>query len=105
MATDVSRGVQAMEEEAARVLDEAKAEAGEILQKARDEARQLASTDLPLDDVKKECVKIVDDAKKKAESESKETEKRSADIKSSAGKKVDSYASMMVSIVSGEKAT
>lgn len=104
MATDVSRGVQAMEEEAARVLDEARAKASDIVQKAREESRSLASSELPLDDVKAECAKIVDDASKKAESDAKKTEKRAADIKSSASKKVVEYAVLMVSIVTGEKA-
>jgi F0F1-type ATP synthase membrane subunit b/b' len=103
MATDVSRGVQAMEEEAARVLDEAKAQASDIVQKARDESRSLASADLPLDDVKAECSKIVDDARKKAESDAKATDKRAADIRSNVGEKIDEYAKLMVSIVTGEK--
>ena len=104
MATDISRGVKAMEEEAARILEEAKVKASDILQKAREESRSIANSELPLDDVKAECAKIVDDARKKAESEAKATEKRAAEIKSSASKKVDGYAKLMVSIITGEKA-
>ncbi|MFW6056423.1 MAG: hypothetical protein ACOC9B_03865 [Chloroflexota bacterium] len=104
MATDIGRGVQAMEEEAARVLEEAKAKAGDIMQKAREESRSIATSEPPLDDVKAEASKIVDDAKKKADSDAKTSEKRAADIKSSAGKKADEYAKLMVSIITGEKA-
>jgi len=104
MTTDITGGVQAMETEAARVLDEARAKAGDIVQKAREESRKMADAELPLDDVKAECAGIVEEASRKAEHEVKEAEKRAADIKSSAGKKADQYAKMMVSIVIGEKA-
>ncbi len=40
----------------------------------------------------------------KAERNVKEAEQQAADIKSSAGKKADQYAKMIVSIVIGEKA-
>ena len=104
MATDIGRGVQAMEDEAARVLDEAKAKAADIVQKAREESRSMAGSELPLDDVKSEAATIVEEAKKKAESNSKQSDKRAADIKASASRKADDYASQMIGIVTGEKA-
>jgi F0F1-type ATP synthase membrane subunit b/b' len=104
MASDITGGVQAMEAEAARVLDEARAKASDIVQKAREESRKMADTELPLDDVKAECASIVEEAGRKAERDVKEAEQRAADIRSSAGKKTDRYAKMMVSIVTGEKA-
>ena len=73
------------------------------MQKARDESRKMADAELPLDDVKAECAGIVEEATRKAEHDVKEAEQRATDIKSSAGKKADQYAQMMVSIVIGEK--
>lgn len=104
MASDITGGVQAMEAEAARVLDDAKAKASDILQKARDESRKMADAELPLDDVKAECASVVKEASQKAERDVKEAELQAADIKSSAGKKADQYAKMIVSVVIGEKA-
>ena len=104
MASDITGGVQAMEAEAARVLDEAKAKASDIVQKARDESRKIADAELRLDDVKAECASVVEEANRKAERDVKEAEQQAADIKSSAGKKADQYAKMIVSIVIGEKA-
>jgi F0F1-type ATP synthase membrane subunit b/b' len=103
MATDISRGVQAMEEEAARILDDARAKANDIVQKAREESRSIAGSELSLDDVKAQAAKIVDEAKKKAADDAKGADKRSAEIKANAGKKVDEYAKLMVGIVTGEK--
>ena len=104
MASDITGGVEAMEAEAARVLDEAKAEASDIVQKARDESRKMANAELRLDDVKAECASVVEEASRKAERDVKEAEQQAADIKASAGKKADQYAKMIVSIVIGEKA-
>jgi len=103
MASDITGGVQAMETEAARVLDEAKAKASDILQNARNESRKLASADLPLDDVKSECIKIVEEAKLKAAAETKEAGENATKIRANASSKVDQYSKMMVSIVIGEK--
>jgi cell division septum initiation protein DivIVA len=103
MASDITGSVQAMEEEATRVIEEAKAKAADILQKAREEARKMSSAELPLDDVKAECEKIVKDARQTAEAEMKEADKAAAAIKSGASGKADGYAKSMVSIVLGEK--
>ena len=104
MASDITGGVQAMEAEAARVLDEAKAKASDIVQKARDESRKMADAELRLDDVKAECASVVEEATRKADRNVKEAEQQAADIKSSVGKKADQSAKMIVSIVIGEKA-
>jgi cell division septum initiation protein DivIVA len=103
MASDITGSVQAMEAEAAQVIEEAKAKAGDILQKARDEARKMSSEQLPLDDVKAECAKIVKDAELKASTEMKEAEKRAADIAASAAGKTDKYVKSMVNTVLGEQ--
>ncbi|TFH35880.1 MAG: hypothetical protein E4G93_03025 [Dehalococcoidia bacterium] len=103
MASDITGSVQAMETEAAQVIEEAKAKAGDILQKAREEARKMSSEQLPLDDVKAECAKIVKDAEQKALAEMKEADKRAADITAGAAGKTDKYVKSMVDIVLGEK--
>jgi vacuolar-type H+-ATPase subunit H len=103
MASEITGSVQAMEEEAARVIEEAKAKASDILQRSREEARKMASEQLPLDDVKAECAKIVKDAKQNADTEMKKAGKHAAEIKAGAEGKTDKYANSMVSIVLGEK--
>lgn len=104
MASDITGSVQAMETEAARVLEEAKAKASDILQKAREEARSMASAELPLDDVKAEAKKIVSDAEKKAGTDMKQADKEAEEIKSKTAGKTEEYAKQMVGIVTGEKA-
>jgi hypothetical protein len=103
MASDITGSVQAMEAEATQVIEEAKAKAADILQKARDEAKKMASTQLPLDDVKAESAKIVKDAQQKAGAEMKQAEKLASEIKTSAAGKTNEYSKSMVSIVLGEK--
>ena len=103
MASDITGSVQAMEEEATRVMDEARAKAADILQKTREETRKMASEQLPLDDVKAQSTNIVKDAREKAATETKDAEKHAADIKASAAGKTDDYAKSMVGIVLGEK--
>ncbi len=104
MASDITGSVQAMETEAARVLEEAKAKASDILQKAREDARSMASAELPLDDVKEEAARIVKDAEQKASAAMQQAEKDAADIRSTATGRTDEYAKQMLSIVVGEKA-
>ncbi len=104
MASDITGSVQAMETEAARVLDEAKAKASDILQKAREEARSMTSADLPLDDAKAEAERIVKDAKQTADADMKKAEKEAEDIRSKTAGKTDDYAKQIVTIVTGEKA-
>jgi vacuolar-type H+-ATPase subunit H len=86
MASDITGGVQAMEAEAAQVLEEAKSKAADIVQKAREEARKMATDELPVGDVKTESAALVDKA-----------------TKSAATAKIDGYADQIVSIVIGEK--
>ncbi len=103
MASDITGSVQAMEEKATQVIEEARSEAAGILQKAREDARKMSSEELPLDDVKAECARTVKDAEQKAAAELKESEKRAADIQSRAAGTTDQYAKNLVGIVLGEK--
>ncbi len=103
MASDITGGVQAMEAEAARVLEEARAKAADTVVKAREEAKKMAAAELPLDDVKAEGAKLVKDAEKQAELELKKADERAGEIRSSAGRKADQYAKMLAGIVLGEK--
>ena len=103
MASDITGGVEAMEAEAAQVLEEARSKATDIMQKARDEVRKMASEELPVGDVKAECAAIVNEAKQKADAEVAQADKKAADIKSAASARVDGYADQIVSIVIGEK--
>jgi len=103
MASDITGSVQAMEEEATRVIEEAKAKAAGILQKAREEARKMSTAELPLDDVRAECEKIVKEARQNAGAAMKHAEKAAADIAAGASGKSEQYAKSMVSIVLGEK--
>lgn len=103
MANDITGSVQAMEAEAARVMEEARSKAADILQKTREEARKMGTEQLPLDDVKAECATIVKEAARKAEADARQAEKHAADIEASAANKTDQYAKSMVSIVLGGK--
>jgi len=103
MASDITGSVEMMEAEAARVMEEARARAAEILAKSRDEARKMASEQLPLDDVKAECARIVQEATKQTAADMKQAEAHAAEIKAKSAGKADEYVKSMVRVVLGEK--
>lgn len=101
MSRDVTTGVQAMEQEAQQLLEDAEARANEIREKARQEASQLLNSELPLEDVQKECDETISEARERADAEVARTEKQASDIRENARKRVQEIAQHLVNVVTG----
>ena len=101
---DITSSVEATEAEAERILQEARAKANEILLKAREEAKRIASADLPVDDVKSQCDRIVHQATIEAEEKIADSVSKASDIRANAEKKDAEIVDLMVSIITGAKA-
>jgi vacuolar-type H+-ATPase subunit H len=98
---EITSNVEALEAEAQKILAEAKTRASERFLQAREEARKILSSQLPLDEVKIECDKIVSKARAEADKKIKDSEKKAAEISIAADKKVKEITERMVNIVTG----
>ena len=54
----ISKSVEDIESEAERILEEARTRANEILLKTKEEAKEILSSQLPMDEVKTECRRL-----------------------------------------------
>jgi cell division septum initiation protein DivIVA len=103
MPKEITTNVEALETEAQKILAEANARASEILLRAREDAKRILSSQLPLDEVKIECDKIVNKARAEADKKFKDSEKKAAEISSHADKKTKELTELVVNIVKGIK--
>jgi len=102
MAKEITSSVEALEVEAERILEEAKARANEIILASKDEAKRVLSSELALDEAKAECETIVSKARVEADKRIKESERRSAEISANADKKAKKITDLLVNIVRGQ---
>ncbi len=102
MAKEITHDVEALEVEAEKILEEAKARANQILLAAREEAKKLLSSQLPLDEVKTQCDNIINKAKAEADEKIKDSENKAAEIGINADKKVKELTELVVNIVTGK---
>jgi len=105
MAKEITSSVEALEAEAQRILEEAKVRASEITLQAREEAKKIVSSPLPLDDIERECDKIVDKAREDAEKRIKDSQHKAMQIIVTADSKVRGVIERVVDMVRGEKPT
>lgn len=101
MTNEITNSVEAIEAEAQKILEEARNRAREILLEGKQEAKRIFSSQLPLDDVKSKCVRILNEAKAEADRKIEDSEKRAAEIRISADKKAEEITELMASIVTG----
>lgn len=101
MAKEITSNVEALEGEAEKILQEAKTRASETLVQAREEAKRILSSQLPLDEVKIECDKIVSRARAEANDRIKNSEQKAAEISTAADRKVNQMVERLVNIVMG----
>ena len=102
MSTEkISKGVEAIELEAEKILEDARTRANEILLKAREEVKKISSSQMPVDEVKPECDKIIDKAKVEADGKIKDSEKKASEISAIANKKIGEITQRVVNIVVG----
>jgi vacuolar-type H+-ATPase subunit H len=102
MPEEITSSVEALEVEAEKILAEAKTRANEILLEAKEEAKKILSSQLPLDEVKTECDKIVNKARAEADGKIKDSEKKAAEVSINADKKIKELTELVVNIVRGK---
>ena len=100
-AEEMSSSVETIEVEAERILEEARNRANEILLKANEEANKILSSELPMDEVKAECEKIIRKAREEADKKVEDSKKKAAEIKTEIGNKVDKITERIVSNITG----
>jgi vacuolar-type H+-ATPase subunit H len=97
------QGVRAMEETAARLLEDARAEGAEILSVTRRQAEELAAAALPLDDVAAECTARVEAARAQARQRVLQAEAEAEALRTETAGKLGDCAAQIVRIVSGDQ--
>lgn len=105
MPEDITAGVEAIEQEAERILEHAKSQASEIRARAREQASRLLNSELPLQDVQKECDEIVRKAREEADAETERSGKEASQITVVARKKLTQVARHLVEVVIGSEPT
>ena len=100
-AEDMRSSVQAIEVEAEKLLKEARSKANEILAKANEETNRILSSELPMDDVKAECDRIISKAREEADKKIEESRGKASEIQTEISKRMDKITRQIVSIISG----
>jgi vacuolar-type H+-ATPase subunit H len=100
---EVSSNVETIEVEAEKILESARGRANEILHKAREEARKISSSELPMDEVKKECESIIHEAAETANKKIEASLLESSEVRARADEKVGEIVKRIVNIVTGVK--
>ena len=99
----ISKSVEDIESEAERILEEARTRANEILLKTKEEAKEILSSQLPMDEVKKECQKIIHNAKVEADKKNKDAANKASEIGITSDKKIEGVVERIVNIIIGVK--
>ena len=102
-AEEMTSSVEAIEVEAERILKEAKNRANAILVKANEEANKILSSELPMDEIKAECQKIIHKAREEADKKVEDSRKKASEIKPEIGNKVDKITERIVNNITGVK--
>ena len=101
MAEDVVNLIAQIEAQSQKLLDDARAKAAEIILKSKEEIGKIQSESLPVDDVKRDCEKIVSEAEKESEKIIDEAKKKADEIKNAVAKKIDKIAERVANTVVG----
>ena len=102
MREELTNSVEAMEIAAEKMLEEARITANGILIEAKEEVKKILSSELPLDEVKTECDKVVNNARAEANKKIKDAEKTAAEISINADRKVKQITELVVNTVTGK---
>ena len=100
-AEEMTSNVETIEVEAEKVLEEARNRANEILLKANEEASKILSSNLPMDEVKAECERIINTAKGEADKRVEDSRKKASEIKTVVGNKVNKITERIVNNITG----
>lgn len=98
---NLTGGVKSIEDEAEKTLEQARTKASEILVRAKEESQQIASVELPLDEVKAEGESIKNKAKAEAEKQVAQAHEKASNMIESVGVRTDEIVRKIVNIVTG----
>ena len=99
---EIAPDVESIEIEAEKIFDEARTRAHEILLKAKEEVKVILSSQLPLDEVKAECDRIINKARIEAEGKAIDSEKKASENSIDADKRIEEIVELLVSVVIGQ---
>lgn len=98
----ISGGVESIEAEADKILEEARAKANKTILKYKEEAAEILSSDLSMSKVETKCKKLINKAKEEAEQDIKNSRDDASKINTAvAGKKIENSVKRIVNIVTG----
>lgn len=100
-AEEITSSVETIEIEAEKTLEEARSRANEIILKAKEEASRILSSEVPLDEAKRECEQILSKAREKANQKVEKSKKEASEIRTNAGKKMGKITERIVNIITG----
>lgn len=98
----VTASIEAIEDQAQKILESAEKRANEILLEARYKARKISSSKLTLDEVQAEASRTTYKAKQQAEEMIRAAQQESSRLRSTAEAKVDRVAERILNIVIGD---
>ena len=102
-AEKIKSSVQAIEEDAEKILKEARNEANKIIAQANEDVKKIINSKLPKDQVQSEYDKIISKAKKDAKKKIDEAKEKTSEIQTETGKKMDEIVQRIVAIITGAK--
>ena len=100
-AEEMTSSVETIEIEAEKILEEARSRANEIFLKASEETNQILSSELPMDEIKTECQRIIHKARQEADKKVEDSRQKASEIKAEVGNKVDKITERIVSNITG----
>ena len=99
---DVGQNLEAIERQAEKVLEEARARHREIVDQARKERDRILASELAVDEIRGECRKVVDLAEQEAEQIVEKAAREAEKIRTKAEGKVEQIVQRMVRAIRGE---
>jgi len=100
-AEEMTSSVETIEAEAEKILEKARNTANEILIRANEDVNKILSSELPMDEVKAECQKIIGKAREEADKKVEDSRQKATEIKAAIGNKVDKVTKRIVSTITG----
>ena len=98
---DIAGGVKSIEDEAEKILQQARNKGGEIVARAREESQQIISSELSLETVRAECKAIISRANTESEKQITEAREKARKIVDNVSSQMDVIIRKMVNIVTG----
>jgi len=98
---EVTSSVETIETEAEKILESARGRASEILLEASEEVNKILSSRLPRGEVETECERIINQARKEADTKIEESKRRASEMKTDVEKKVEKIMERIVSKITG----